>query len=102
MKNFPIELIWATVAVMGGVARYLNSYVNGHHFRLSILVASAVVAGFSGMMFALFAESMKLPSPMPHIFAGMGGFFGEQTLKFIMENITKTNLTKHATSHKKL
>ena len=93
MKNLPIEVVYGILAVAGGIARYLNSYVNGEKFKLRILIASAVVAGFSGFMFALLGETMNMPTSLLHIMAGVGGFFGEQSLKFIMEYITKKTPT---------
>ncbi len=89
MKDLPIEIIYGTIAVMGGVARYLDGYINGGKFRFSVFLASAVVAGFSGFMFALLGESLNLPNAMKSVMAGVGGFFGEQTLKFIMEIIQR-------------
>jgi LydA holin phage, holin superfamily III len=89
MKNIPIEIIYGAIAIAGGIARYLNGYVNGERFKLRILVASAIVAGFSGFMFALLGQTMAMPAPMINVMAGVGGFFGEQTLKFIMEYAEK-------------
>lgn len=89
LKNIPVEVIYGSVAIAGGIARYLNGYVNGERFKLRILVASAIVAGFSGIMFALLGETINLPSQMVHMMAGVGGFFGDQTLKFIMEYTQK-------------
>lgn len=89
LKHIPAEIIYGFIAVGGGIARYLNGYVDGHKFRLGIFLAAACVAGFSGYMFALLANSMSLPSPMPQIFAGVGGFFGEQTMKLILETISR-------------
>lgn len=88
-RHVPTEIIYGLIAVTGGIARYLNGYVDGRKFKFGIFLASAVVAGFSGYMFALLGTSLFLPDPMPYIFAGCGGFFGEQTMKFIMEMITK-------------
>ena len=86
IKHFPVEILYGLIAIFGGIARYLNSFANGGPpFRLSILFASTIAAGFSGFMFALLGESLNLPYPMPHIFAGLGGFFGEQTLKLMLE-----------------
>ena len=90
MKDIPIEIIYGILAIAGGIARYLNSFVvEGQKFRFSILLASAFVAGFSGFMFALIGESLHLPLTMTHVMAGIGGFFGEQTLKFIFEMMQK-------------
>jgi len=57
-------------------------------YNVAETIASAFVAGFSGLMFALLGDSMSLPGPLPHIMAGVGGFFGDQTMKFIMEYLT--------------
>ena len=90
MKDVPIEIIYGVLAIGGGIARYLNSYVAGREkFKAGILVASAFVAGFSGFMFALIGESLNLPTTMTHIMAGVGGFFGEQTLKLVFEIVQK-------------
>lgn len=92
MRDIPVEIIYGIGAVAGGVARYLKSYVSGEKFKLSIFTASAFIAGFSGLMFALLGETMGVPVTMIHVMAGIGGFFGDQTLKFIMESITKRGL----------
>lgn len=90
IKTIPIQIIYATVAIAGGCARYLNSYAEGQkHFKISIFLASGFVAGFSGLMFALMGDSMNLPNPLPNIMAGVGGFFGEQTMKLVMEYVSK-------------
>jgi len=88
LKNLPVELVFVSIAFFGGVARYLNGYTNGVPFKLSVFIASGVVAGFSGYIFALFGKSMQLPLEMLFVMAGVGGFFGEQTMKFIMEQVT--------------
>lgn len=90
LVRFPIEFLYAAIATVGGFARYFNSYVTGQTpFKFSILLASGFMAGFSGLMFALVGDSMHLPHPMPYILAGVGGFFGEQTMKLIMEYASK-------------
>lgn len=89
MKDIPIEIIYGTLAIMGGVARYLKGFIDGQKFSVGIFVASAVVAGFSGFMFALLGESLNLPHTMTNVMAGIGGFFGDQSLKFIMETIQR-------------
>lgn len=93
LKDIPVQAFYVLIAGLGGMARYLNSFKDGHaHFSLAIFFASAFVAGFSGLMFALLGDSLALPNPIPHIMAGVGGFFGDQTLKFIMEYLTKKPL----------
>lgn len=89
LKHFPIEVFYGFIAIAGGVARYLNGYVNGQRFKLSIFFASAFVAGFSGYMFALLGVSMNMPQGFLFMMSGVGGFFGEQTMQFVLEAITK-------------
>ncbi len=82
----PVQFVWGAIAIFGGVARYLNGITqDGLKFRFSIFLASAFVAGFSGYMFALLGLSLNFPFTMISIMAGTGGFFGEQTMKLIME-----------------
>jgi uncharacterized membrane-anchored protein len=92
----PLQLLFGLIAVCGGVARYLNSYATGAPFKFSILAASAFVAGFSGYMFGLLGQSMQLPIPMLLIMAGVGGFFGEQTMKLIYEYIVNKKLVDNS------
>lgn len=79
------QVIYAMVAVTGGIARYLNSFTKGEGFRLSIFLASGFVAGFSGWMFAQIGISMNLQPAIIYTMAGTGGFFGEQTMKYVLE-----------------
>lgn len=79
------SLVYGLIAIVGGVARYLKGFTDGKPFVFTIFLASAFTSGFSGYMFALMGESMDLPNPILFIMAGTGGFFGEQTLKFVYE-----------------
>lgn len=89
LKEIPIQFIYVLVAVIGGVARYANSFSEGKApFKISILFASAFTAGFSGFMFALVGDSLSMPNPISDIMAGVGGFFGEQTLKLVLEYVS--------------
>lgn len=85
----PTQLIYGGLAVIGGVARYLNNYAEGNQFSFGILCASAFTSGFSGYMFALLGVTMGLPSPMLFMMAGVGGFFGDQTMKLVFEYLSK-------------
>jgi len=92
MKNFehfPIEFVYGIVAIAGGVARYLSVYSQGGKFKIGLFLASSFVSGFSGYMFALLGVSLNLPQPFLFMMAGVGGFTGEQTMKFLLEHITK-------------
>lgn len=81
--------MFAILAVVGGIARYLNSYVQGGPFSFPMFVASTVVSGFSGYMFALIGVSISLPEPLLFVMAGTGGFFGDQALKFSFEWVSE-------------
>lgn len=87
--QIPSEFIYALIAISGGVARYLNSLTSGNPFSVFMLAASAFMSGFSGYMFYLAGVSMNLPSPILGVMAGVGGFFGDQTMKFLMEYVQK-------------
>lgn len=89
LKTLPLELFVVVIAVSGGLARYLSSYTTGTPFRISIFLASGAVAGFTGYIFAIFGATMALPDPMLFVMAGIGGFFGEQTMKLVLEAVTK-------------
>ena len=82
----PVQYAYGVIAVCGGVARYLNGYTTeGKSFSFGIFIASAFVAGFSGWMFALVGENLRLPQEMTFMMAGSGGFFGEQTMKLVLD-----------------
>ena len=81
----PIHFVYGAVAVVGGIARYLVGTKEGVPFKLTIFLASAFVAGFSGWMFAQIGVSLQLPSTTIFILAGTGGFMGEQTMKLVAE-----------------
>jgi len=88
LKNFPIDpvsFIYGAIAIFGGVARYLRGYADGTPFNMKIFLASAFVSGFSGWMFATLGSSMAFPESLLFIMAGIGGFFGDQTMKLILE-----------------
>ncbi len=87
IKSIPIEMVYGIVAIIGGSARYLNSFTQGHPFRLRVFIASGFVAGFSGYMFALVGETLQLQASLVHIMAGVGGFFGDQTMKLVLEYV---------------
>lgn len=90
--HMPVEFLWGILAVGGGMARYLNSFVNGAPFSFGLLAASAFVAGFSGYMFALLGKSLQVGPETLYVMAGVGGFFGEQTMKLIYEYYSKQKM----------
>jgi len=86
---FKIDLVlqgsYAIIAVVGGVARYLKGFTEGAPFSFSVFLASAFVSGFGGWLFALVGVSLHLPQPLLFAMAGVGGFFSEQSMKFVYE-----------------
>lgn len=88
MEKLPTEALIVILAVGGGVSRYLNGYLNGVPFRFLAFVSSTFVSGFSGYMFALLGISMNFPGPILFMLAGCGGFFGDQTMKLVMDFVT--------------
>lgn len=89
LKDLPAQFIYIIVASVGGMARYLNEYREKGKFSIAMFLASSFAAGFSGLMFALTGDALSLPNPMPHIMAGVGGFFGDQTMKLVLEFVSK-------------
>ena len=83
----PVYYVYGAVAVFGGVARYLSNFAQGSEFNFAVLLASTFVSGFSGWMFAILGLSLELPQTMIFIMAGTGGFFGDQTMKLIMDYV---------------
>lgn len=83
----PMQFVYGGVAILGGIARYMNSFTSGGAFSLKVLVASTFVSGFSGWMFATMGISLSFPQPIIFMMAGTGGFFGDQTMKLILEYI---------------
>jgi hypothetical protein len=82
-----VQVAYGALAVAGGVARYLNNVVQGGKFNIWLFIASTFVSGFSGYMFALLGCSLQLPNNFIFMMAGIGGFFGDQTMHFLLEYV---------------
>ena len=51
--TFPTEVTWILIAIFGGLARYLDTYVKDQkEFSWRIMVASIIVCGFTGFITA--------------------------------------------------
>jgi hypothetical protein len=85
MRQFQLEIIYITIATVGGIAKYLNSYQQTGKFVWGMFFASCVVSGFSGYMGASFSTLLDMPLQITYVAAGIGGFMGENTLKFIAD-----------------
>jgi len=76
------EILWTITAVIGGIARVLDSYVRtGIVPKLSLLFAHALVSGFSGYMVAQVVQ--RFDPSWAHVAAGVGGYLGTQGLDWI-------------------
>jgi len=73
------DLAWAIIAILGGVARYLDGFIKGQMVPTwSKMIAHAFVSGFSGYMIA---QAMLLIKPeWAFIAAGVAGYLGTQAL----------------------
>lgn len=76
------ELIWVIVAMLGGIARYLDSYIRtGVAPRLGLLAAHALVSGFSGYMVA--QAILQFSAHWAMVAAGVGGYLGTQGIDWL-------------------
>lgn len=92
LKHFTVEYIYVGLAFTGGMARYLNNYISGKPFSLSMLLASSIISAFSGLMFSLLGSALDMPINIQFMMAGLGGYFGDQTMKLLLE-ILKNKIT---------
>lgn len=76
------EFIWVLVAMLGGVARYLDTYIRtGAAPRLGLLLAHALISGFSGYMVA--QTVIQFSTQWALVAAGVGGYLGTQGLDWM-------------------
>lgn len=82
--HFPSDLVWIIIALFGGIARYLDTYLKGKEtFSIPRMIANIIICGFSGYMCA---EVMLLMYPSwALISAGIGGYAGVEALNFLVE-----------------
>lgn len=76
------EIMWIAFAMVGGVARYLDMYLKtGVIPRVGMLLAHAVVSGFSGYTVAQVA--IRVHPEWTTVAAGVGGYLGTQGIDLI-------------------
>lgn len=88
--NFPSvnDVAWAVIAILGGIARYLDSFLKGGHPPTwTRLMAHAFVSGFSGYMVA--QVSLQIKPEWAFIAAGVAGYLGTQALDMVAELMRK-------------
>lgn len=80
--KFGTDIVWVLIAMAGGVARYLDVYLKGGDTpRFGLLLANALVSGFSGFMMVQFV--LKFSPDWAIIAAGAGGYMGTQGLDWL-------------------
>lgn len=76
------ETMWVILAMIGGIARYLDKYIRtGSPPQFGLLAAHTVVSGFSGYMTAHTVGHFQPEWTL--IAAGIGGYLGTQGLDWI-------------------
>jgi len=86
------EILYAIVAVVGGLARSMGDYLHGKTpLAWHKILAQMVVSGFSGVMFA---DVMgKINPDWMFVASGIGGYMGVQAIEFLFD-IIRNALTK--------
>lgn len=88
--KIPTEIVYVAVAAAGGIARYLQHYLNGSPFSWSRMIAHAGVACFSGYMFYSFSiDILGFPESTAAVFTGLGGWMGAEALKLLEDTLSK-------------
>lgn len=76
------ELAWIILAMIGGIARYLDRYIRtGLPPKPGMLVAHTLVSCFSGYMVA--QTIMRFDQDWALVAAGVGGYLGTQGLDWL-------------------
>lgn len=70
------------LAMAGGIAKYLNEYLNGRKFHSGHFLAQSVVSGFTGYLAFLFMG--RTYPEFASIASGVCGFGGAQLLNFLL------------------
>jgi LydA holin phage, holin superfamily III len=82
--KLPNDLIWIIIAVLGGVARYLNKFLAGEEtVSIGRVLATVFVTGFCGYMTA--QVMMLMYPPWTVIGAGIGGWAGTQIMDTMVQ-----------------
>lgn len=92
IHKLSIEVVYVLIAALGGVTRYLQFYLNEGQFAWRHFCAHTLISSFSGYMFYQFGSNViGLPDSSIAVVAGLGGWMGVESLKFL-EGILKKKL----------
>jgi hypothetical protein len=75
------HLLYTMLAIAGGVAKQLNTYVETRQWHLGRFLASAISSGFSGYMAA--QVMWQMAPKWAFIAAGIGGYMGGEAMDFL-------------------
>ena len=90
LNKIPTEIIYVAVAAAGGIARYLQLYLNEGTFAWQHFIAHTLVSSFSGYMFYQFATNVVgMGDNTIPIVAGLGGWMGVEALKLLEATLKK-------------
>lgn len=84
----PGEKMWrwlapVIVALVGAIARQANDYREDGRFDFWDFVCRLVIAGFAGMLVAMFCSEYQLSQQWTGLISGIGGFFAVETIHAI-------------------
>lgn len=89
LNKFSLELFYVAVAAIGGIARYLQIYLETGEFKFGCFLAHTFVSAFSGVMFGEVGALLGLANVSLLALVGMGGYMGAETLKLIEKNLER-------------
>ncbi len=76
----------------GGIAHYLQSFIDTGRFQWQVLAAQSVVSAFSGFMFAEFTIAIGLSLQAAFCAAGAGGYLGTRVMEIIVHRLSGEKL----------
>lgn len=83
------EAMIAILSALGGLARYLNTYIHGGKLQFWKLAAHVIVAAFAGYIFGHAALSSGLGYDMVLVGSGLGGWLGPGAVDLALDFLRK-------------